>query len=1169
MVKLCLGGTLTPIEPVFVDFNTLPFAMSAIPAPYFPDYTFNIEDFGAREGRSVMNTIPINMAIDACSRSGGGTVLIPSGEWLTGPIHIKSNVNLHISKGATVFFSQNKNDYLPVVFTRWEGVECYNYSPLIYANGCKNIAITGKGVFDGQGQVWWSWKQEQHDAVQQLYDSEYNGIPVKDRIYGTLEAALRPQMLQLINCENVLLKDYSCQNSPFWTNHLVYCKNVIVRDIILINPEEAPNTDGLDIDSSSDIHVQGLYADVGDDAVCLKSGMNEDGWRVNRPSENIVIENCYVKRGHGGIVFGSDIGGGIKNVFVSHCLYEGTSKGIRLKSMRGRGGYVKKVWFQDIEMRNIKEDAIVVNAFYGSSSAENKSFTPSYFKDLSFENIFCDHSSVAITVTGLPEAPVDGILMENLTIYSCKGAKISNSVKVEVKNVTIECEDNPVLHLINCKKCNIQKTKAPEGTDTFLVVSGALSRDIELKDLYLGYAEHKVVLGAEVSADEISGDDILQEKISEEKDSAFTVLPSSIDGVKPHNMMKHYLENKIEDAISSRSREVNSLNSLKAIKAYQDSLKSKFRYALGAFPERTPLNPKVTGVLKRPGYHVEKVLFESQPYHYVSAICFVPESERFSPPYSAVLVPCGHSSNGKAYESYQKMGALLALNGMIALVYDPIEQGERLQVINEKGQSKYWGTDAHNRINVSSSLLGKGTATFEIWDGIRGIDYLQSRPDVDGTNIGCTGNSGGGTQTAYLMVLDDRIDAAAPSCFITDIESLVHTLGIQDAEQNIFGQVTLCMDHPDYLIMRAPKPTLIAAGIHDFFDIQGTGRSFNSAKRIYNQFGLGTNLELFKNNAGHNYNREQREAIVSFLVKHLRGKEEQIKEPEIQPFTEQELTCSPDGQVMLMKDARSVYDINSDEALQLENDREKLRKSTSLKQVLQKIREHTQIRTLDELQSPSIEYRGEFKSDGVIIKKMIFHSEEGIVLPALFYVPEKLSERAPVLYLHELGKNTASVQGSIVTTLVKKGIPVLALDVRGCGETSQKEQKYFSPEYGKDGRDVMEAYLLGKSYVSMRCEDILTCSRWLSGAYEGRKIDLLAYGNVGVPALHAAALENELFNTVKLENMIRSWKDVVLSGQAANNQMVNLVYRALLSYDLPYLVSLLPPGSIAISYLVN
>ena len=348
----------------------------------------------------------------------------------------------------------------PLFLPAGRGVECYNYSPLIYGNGCKNIAITGAGVFDGQGQAWWGWKQKQGAAVQRLYDSEYRGIPVKDRIYGTPESALRPQMLQLINCETVLLEDYTCQNSPFWTNHLVYCKNVIIRDINLLNPSGAPNTDGLDIDSSRDIHVQGLYADVGDDAVCLKSGMNEDGWRVNRPSENIVIENCYVRRGHGGVVFGSDIGGGIQNVFVSHCFYDGTSKGIRIKSMRGRGGYVRNIWFRDIEMRNIKEEAIVVNAFYGSSSAENRSITPSSFKNLSFENIFCDSSRVAIRMTGLPEAPLDGVHLENLTIYSEKGAELSTSRGIDIKNVTIESGESPVLQLKNCQGCNIQKTKA-------------------------------------------------------------------------------------------------------------------------------------------------------------------------------------------------------------------------------------------------------------------------------------------------------------------------------------------------------------------------------------------------------------------------------------------------------------------------------------------------------------------------------------------------------------------------------------------------------------------------------------------------------------------------------------------------------------------------------------
>ncbi|GAG03899.1 unnamed protein product, partial [marine sediment metagenome] len=261
-------------------------------------------------------------------------------------------------------------------------------------------------------------------------------------------------------------------------------------------------------------------------------------------------------------------------------------------------------------------------------------------------------------------------------------------------------------------------------------------------------------------------------------------------------------------------------------------------------PRRTPLNPRVTGVVHRKGYKVEKVIFESQPKHYVTGALFVPDSNRFEPPYPGVLEPVGHSFTAKAREIYQTVGALLALNGMVALVFDPIDQGERGQMLSQWPSIS--GTKAHTMLGVGSILLGRNTARFEIWDGMRAIDYLQSRPEVDPNRIGCAGLSGGGTQTSYLMALDDRIAAAAPACYLTSFDRLLSTIGPQDAEQNIYGQLAFGMDHADYLMMRAPKPTLICAATNDFFDIAGTWASFRYAKRLYSRMEFAERIDLIE-----------------------------------------------------------------------------------------------------------------------------------------------------------------------------------------------------------------------------------------------------------------------------------------------------------------------------------
>jgi len=485
----------------------IPFDMPVIQEPVFPEQIFNIRDYGAIGDGETVNTHALASAIAACADAGGGKVLIPAGTWFTGPIHFKSNINLHVAEGAEVRFSNNPDDYLPVVFTRLEGIECYNYSPMIYAKDCINIAITGKGTFNGQGELWWLWKKKQGKAVQELYDSQFNGIPVNKRIYGTKEAALRSPMIQLINCKNVLLEDYTSKNSPFWTNHIVYCDFVIVRNIRILNPEHAHNSDGLNLDSSRNVHIQSLYADVGDDAVCIKSGMNEDGWRVARPSENIVIENCHVEKGHGGIVFGSDTSGGVKNIFVRNCVYDGTLMGIRMKSMRGRGGGIEKVWIQDIKMRNIGWDAIVLNMFYTASSATSRSDTPPDFHDIHLKNITCQGARDAITLKGLPEQLISTITFENITISANNGLVASNAQDVKLVNVNITPKEGPVMSLKDSQDFIIHGASSTGGADTFLHLKGEKTGNIRLIDNDLSNVRQKVLLEKDVPAGAIISDD--------------------------------------------------------------------------------------------------------------------------------------------------------------------------------------------------------------------------------------------------------------------------------------------------------------------------------------------------------------------------------------------------------------------------------------------------------------------------------------------------------------------------------------------------------------------------------------------------------------------------------------------------------------------------------------
>jgi len=631
------------------------------------------------------------------------------------------------------------------------------------------------------------------------------------------------------------------------------------------------------------------------------------------------------------------------------------------------------------------------------------------------------------------------------------------------------------------------------------------------------------------------------------------VLPETIDGVAPGEMMKAYLLGRIADAWEGWKTNYEARTTPEALAEYQQRLHDRFVEAIGGFPERTPLNPQVVGVIERDGYRVEKILFESRPKFYVSAAFFVPDASRFPPPYPGVLVPCGHAQPAKAHDEYQSVGALLALNGMAALVYDPVEQGERMQLLDDDGTFTAWGTQAHTLLGAACILLGRNTATIEIWDGMRGIDYLQERPEVDPDRIGCTGNSGGGTQTSYIMALEPRVKAAAPSCYL-------HYQAVQlrkapgDAEQNIFGQMVFGPDHPDFIMMRAPRPVLICAATEDFFDINATWEMFRFAKRLYTRIGFAERVDLLENPAKHNYNKTQREGVARWMSRWLLDKDEAIVEPEIKLIDEKELWCSPRGQVQLIPGARSAYDFNEDEENMLAALRTALWSNVDHARLLEDVRQLAAIRTLDALPEPEMQSVGQIKHAGCTVEKLIFKLEPGLVLPALMFKPAQPKPGEAVLFVSEKGKEDAAREGGPIDTFVKEGHTVLAVDLRGTGETDPGQPQNLGKGVGDDWQDYFRAYVMGQSYVGMRAEDILICTRYLRT--QGSAVHLEACGNVGVPALHAAALEPELFASVKLSGTLDSWSNVIHT-KPTDNQLINTVHGALKVYDLPNLANTL------------
>jgi hypothetical protein len=420
-----------PIQPVMA-----PFAMPQPVRPQIPPGVFDIREFGAVADGKNKATQAFRAAIVTASAAGGGTVLVPPGTWLTGPIHLASNINLHVSEGATLLFSQDFDDYLPPVLTRWEGQELYGYSPLIYARDCQNVAITGAGKLDGQGAAWWPWKKTQHASAVKLYELVTTGVPTEQRVLAE-EGGLRPSFIQTIGCKNVLIEGVTLTDGPFWTIHPVYSENVIVRRVRV--QTSGPNNDGCDPDSSRNVLIEDSFFSTGDDCVVIKSGLNEDGWRVGRPSENIVVRRLRGEAGHGGVVIGSEMSGSVRNVWVTDSELVGTDRGLRIKSMRGRGGTIENVFYEDVRHHDIRLAVVELTTFYATSTLAPKTAIAPLIRNIHVKNVSASGAPAreAIAIVGLPELPIRDVSFENVEIVAEKGVHAADCKNVRFKSTKL------------------------------------------------------------------------------------------------------------------------------------------------------------------------------------------------------------------------------------------------------------------------------------------------------------------------------------------------------------------------------------------------------------------------------------------------------------------------------------------------------------------------------------------------------------------------------------------------------------------------------------------------------------------------------------------------------------------------------------------------------------
>jgi hypothetical protein len=483
----CAAG-LEPIAPI-----PAPFAMPQLQRPVFPDRTVDIRDHGAVNGGREKNTGAFARAIAACADAGGGRVLVPAGQWLTGPIHLRSNIDLHLAEGAVVIFSDRPEDYLPVVLVRVGGVELYNYSPFIYARDCENVAITGTGKLDGNATAWHPWKTKETKEIFQLAS---RGVPVEQRVFGTPEAAIRPNFVVFMNCRNVLMEGFTIGGGANWTIHPVYCENVIIRRVHVLT--DGPNNDGIDPDSCRNVLIEHCVFDTGDDCVVLKSGYNEDGWRVARPMENLVMRWCSSKRGHGGLVIGSEMSGDVRNVFMYDCEFTGTDRAVRIKSRRDRGGMVENVWVENVRVKNMQYEVVIMNMDYTADRNTAVTQRPPLFRNIHLKNITAAGAPVAIRLTGLGDSLIQNITFSDMTIASTQGVIAENVEGLRFERVKIAPAKGPAFSLKNARDILIQDS--PSAAIPTLTVDGADSTGIVIESGATGSTRPTFSTGPGVAA---------------------------------------------------------------------------------------------------------------------------------------------------------------------------------------------------------------------------------------------------------------------------------------------------------------------------------------------------------------------------------------------------------------------------------------------------------------------------------------------------------------------------------------------------------------------------------------------------------------------------------------------------------------------------------------------
>ncbi len=625
------------------------------------------------------------------------------------------------------------------------------------------------------------------------------------------------------------------------------------------------------------------------------------------------------------------------------------------------------------------------------------------------------------------------------------------------------------------------------------------------------------------------------------------------------NSLYHYLTGEAFKLLDSRSIQIKQISTKNDLLQRQAKARQTLWEVLGSLPAKTPLNARTINIVEKKDYRIENVIYESLPGFYVTASLFIPKN--IKKPAPAILFCSGHSKDVYRLPLYQLPLLNLVKKGFIVLAIDPIGQGERLQYFDkEKGKSAIGGSsDEHSYAASQVFLIGESLARYFVWDGIRSIDYLLSRKEVDPKRIGVHGLSGGGTQAAYISALDERVEASAPAGYITNYRRLLESVGVQDGEQNFYHGISNGLDQADLLEVRAPKPTLIMSTTNDFFSIQGSRETYSEVKRLYELSGKPGNIAITEDDFEHGYTKKNREAMYAFFQKYLQNPGSS-SEDTLDFIPAKELQKASTGQVSNSLGGETVFSLNLKEAEKLIAHLDSVRKDT-YNHLLEAVKS---AKILSGYHDPSMVndpvFTGRIQREGYSIEKYFVKGEGDYVIPYLLLIPSKPGNKA-LIYLHPQGKSTEAKPGGEMEWFVKNGFTVLAPDLIGIGETGPGISTAATDPDNVSYTLWYTSILINRSIVGIRAGDVVRLCSLLKNNHAAKEVYAVARKEMTQVLLHAAAFDKEI-TRVALIDSYSSYKSILRNRFYDAKLVQSMVAGALQSYDLPDLAASLAPGNL-------